>query len=226
MNEQANNPFEVPATVSETIYKYLKKAIIEGEFKPNQRIQEKEIAGLFNVSTTPVRESFRRLAAEKFLTIDARRGIVVISTSLDQIKDLFEVVAVLDVFATKRAIKNLSRESIEQLKQLTRELGESYRGKQILSYVKKNFEIHIKIWEYCGNEFLRRALTDYGEKIVFHMNQFFLLLPEQATYFDKSYQDHLDLLVAIENKEEAQVERILLSHWGKDFFGETDSEKR
>jgi len=224
MNERANNPFEVPATISETIYKYLKKAIIEGEFKPNQRVQEKEIAGLFNVSTTPVRESFRRLAAEKFLTIDARRGIVVISTSLDQIKDLFEVVTVLDVFATKRGIKSLPREAIDQLKQMTRELGESYREKKILDYVKKNFEIHFKIWEYCGNEFLRGALTDYGEKIVFHMNQFFLLLPEQATYFDKSYGDHLDLLAAIENKDEAQVERILLSHWGKDFLGETDSE--
>jgi len=54
-------PFGAPETISEAIYKYLKKAIIEGVLKPNQRIQEKEIAQLFGVSTTPAREARRVL---------------------------------------------------------------------------------------------------------------------------------------------------------------------
>jgi len=37
-------PLELPATISQAIYDHLKKAIIRGELKPGQRVQEKEIA--------------------------------------------------------------------------------------------------------------------------------------------------------------------------------------
>lgn len=225
MDGVANQLFEKPATISETIYRYLKKAIIEGEFRPNQRIQEKEIAGLFNVSTTPVRESFRRLAAERFLTIDARRGVVVTPVSMKDIKDLFEVVIVLDIFATKRALAHISPECLEQVRQMTLRMGDSYRKKQIFPYVKENLEIHFKIWEHCGNKFLQQSLRDSGEKFVFYSREFFLLLGDPTAYFEKSYKEHLDLITALEDKDEARVERILASHWGMGFLGENSAER-
>ena len=220
--DQQNRLHEIPATISETIYWYVKKAVLDGEFKPNQRIQEKEIADLYHVSTTPVREALRRLAAEKFLSLDARRGVVVTPVSLEDIKELFQVVTVLDIFATKIALQALRPESLAELKQMTRELGESYQEKQILPYIKTNLEIHFKIWEYCGNKFLQQTLRDFGEKFVFYSRQFFLLLPDPDAYFEKSYKDHLNLIAALEDKDEERVERILVSHWGKGFLGESE----
>ena len=222
MVDQQNRLHEIPATISETIYWYVKKAVLDGEFKPKQRIQEKDIAGLYHVSTTPVREALRRLAVEKFLFLDARRGVVVTPVSLEDIKELFQVVTVLDIFATKRALQALRPESLAELKQMTRELGESYREKQILPYVKTNLEIHFKIWEDCGNKFLRQTLRDFGEKFAFYSHQFFLLIPSPDVYFEKSYKDHLDLITALEDKDQVRVERILISHWGKGFLGEND----
>ncbi|MCK7468567.1 MAG: GntR family transcriptional regulator [Desulfosudis oleivorans] len=57
--------FQTPATLSETIYLALKKAMIDGEIKPGQRLQEKEIAALFSTSSTPVREAFFRLVGRE-----------------------------------------------------------------------------------------------------------------------------------------------------------------
>jgi DNA-binding GntR family transcriptional regulator len=220
--DQQNRLHEIPATISETIYVYVKKAVLDGAFKPNQRIQEKEIAGLYHVSTTPVREALRRLAAEKFLSLDARRGVVVAPVNLEDIKELFETVTVLDIFATKRALQALRPVSLAELKEMTRELGESYREKQILPFVKTNLEIHFKIWESCGNKFLRQTLRDLGEKFAFYSHQFFLLLPDPDAYFEKSYKDHLDLISALEDRDQAGIERILVSHWGKGFLGESE----
>jgi DNA-binding GntR family transcriptional regulator len=53
--------YERPATLSESIYVHLKKAIIEGSLKPGQRLLEKEFAELFKASTTPIREAFQKL---------------------------------------------------------------------------------------------------------------------------------------------------------------------
>jgi|WetSurMetagenome_2_1015567.scaffolds.fasta_scaffold70354_2 DNA-binding GntR family transcriptional regulator len=221
-----NQPLEIPATISETIYKYLKKAILEGELKPGQRLQEKEIAGLYHMSTTPVREAFRRLAAEKFLTIDARKGVVVTPVSMEDIRDLFEVLIILDVYAAKRALPAISPGALEQLKHMTLKMGESYRKKQLVSYIRENLEIHFKIWEECGNRFLRQTLRDSGERFAFYSHQFFLLIPEPDAYLEKSFQEHLDLIEALENKDQAKIERTLTSHWGTGYLGEHNGEGR
>lgn len=222
-----NKIFEVPATISETIYRYLRNAIIEGDLRPDQRIHEKEIAELFNISTTPVREAFQKLSAEKYLIIDARKEVVVASATLEEIKELFEIVRVLDAFAVKKALKKLFDKEIEELKEMTKKMGNFYKQKKIQSYVKENLKIHDKLWSACGNKFVYQSLVNLAEKSTFFGNQMFFLAAEQTknpSIFDKSYKDHIDLMEAIEKRAGKAVEKILLSHWGKGFLGEEDDD--
>ena len=84
-----------PPTISETIYLYLKNAIITGELRSKQKIVEKEIASLFNVSQTPVREAIRKLSGEKLLIITARKDIIVAGASWGEVQELYQVVGLL-----------------------------------------------------------------------------------------------------------------------------------
>lgn len=218
---------EMPSTISETIYRYLKKTIIEGKLKPNQRLREKEIADLFRASTTPVREAFQRLSAEKYIIINARKDVMVASATLEEIMELFEVVRVLDTFASKKAIKRLTDKEIADLRKMTGRLGKFYKKKKVYNYVKENLKIHYKIWKACANKFLYQSLVSFGEKYTFFGNQVFFLTNEpnkQPSFFDQSYKDHIDLMKAIEKRDVAQVENILISHWGKGFLGEEETE--
>ncbi len=215
--------FELPATISESIYQYLKKAIIEGELKPNQRLQEKEIAELFHASTTPVREAFQRLGAEKFIVINARKDVIVASVTLEEIKELFEVVRVLDAFASKKAISRLSERDIEELRKMTERLTFFHRRKRVYDYVRENLKIHDRLWKACGNKFLYLSLVNLAEKYTFFSNQVFFITQRSKgdpSFFDRSHSDHLELMAAIEKRDEGEVERILSSHWGKGFLGE------
>ena len=221
----ANKAFEVPTTISETIYKYLKNAIIEGEFKPNQRLQEKEIAELFRVSTTPIREAFQRLSAEKYIIISTHKEVIVASATLEKIKELFEVVRVLDAFATKKSLKNLTDNDITELKKMTEKLDNFYKQKKIQAYVKENLRIHDKLWKSCGNKFLYESLVNLSEKYTFYANQGFFLTAkstDNTSFLNKSHKDHIDLMKAIEKKDGYRVEKLLLSHWGRGFLGKED----
>lgn len=223
----ANKTFELPSTISETIYRHLKKAIIEGELRPGQRLQEKEIAKIFRASTTPVREAFQKLSAEKYIIINARRDVMVASATLEEIKELFEVVRILDAFASKRAMNRLSDEDIAELKKMTQKLDNFYKRKKIHDYVKENLKIHDKIWKACKNKFLYQSLVSLAEKYTFFSNQVFFLTDESArrpSFFDRSRKDHMDLMEAIEKRDGQRVEKILLFHWGKGFLGEEDKE--
>lgn len=216
-----------PATITETIYSYLKNAIIQGKLKPGQRLQEKDFADLFQVSTTPVREAFQRLFAERYIIINARKDVVVAKATREEIREFFEVVRVLDALASKKAIKNLADKDIAELRRMTERLGQLYRQKKISDYVAENLKIHYKIWQTCGNEFLYQSLMRMAEKYTFYGNQLFFMIydrpaEDQPSFLDSSYQDHLKLMQAIERRDVDEVEKILLSHWGKGFLGEED----
>lgn len=216
-----------PATITETIYAYLKNAIIQGKLSPGQRLQEKDFAELFHVSTTPVREAFQRLFAERYIIINARKDVLVAKATREEIREFFEVVRVLDALASKKAITKLNDKAIAELKRMTDRLGQLYRQKKISAYVTENLKIHYKIWRACGNGFLYQSLMKMAEKYTFYGNQlFFMIFDQQAetqpTFLDSSYQDHIKLIKAVEKRDVEEVEKILLSHWGKGFLGEEE----
>jgi len=207
--------FKHPKTINEIIYQFVKKEIINGNFNPKQRMQEKQIAERFGVSTTPVREAFQRLSAEGFLQITARREVIVAGATLEEIKNFFKVVGVLDSYATKEIIHKLCDEDIEELKKITDKLAEYYRNGKVNVYFKENLKFHNTLWKKCDNKFLYQSLANLAEKSAFYANQLAIHTP---SYLDSSYKDHVDLIKAIEKKDNNEVERILIYHWGGSFF--------
>jgi len=216
-------PYERPATLSESIYGYLKKAIIEGDLRPGQRLMEKEFAELFKASTTPVREAFQKLSVEKYIVINSRKDVTVATVTRKEIAELFEVVRVLDALAARGAISKLSEDDVAELRKMTSWLGDFHRQKKVYEYVVENMKIHDRMWRVCGNEYLYQCLSTSAEKYVFLSNHLFSLgkgSTERPSFFERSFKDQLDLMEAIEKRDTLAAEKILLSHWGKGFLGE------
>ncbi len=207
-----------PITITETIFQFIKKSIINGEFQPNQRLHEKKIAELFNVSTTPTREAFQRLSAEKYLILNARKEVIVAGLSQKGINELYEVIRVLDAFSAKKALVNLTDKDIRDLKKMTDRLSELYKEKNIQAYIKQNSKIHEKLWKNCGNEFLYQSLMDLLEKALAFGNQVNSYFSSIPPYFERSFKDHIELMAAFEKRDAAEVEKILRSHWGQGYY--------
>ena len=51
-------------TVSDSVYLWVKNAIIQGEFKPGEHIAQERLTKTLGVSRTPVRDAIKRLEAE------------------------------------------------------------------------------------------------------------------------------------------------------------------
>ena len=214
---------ELPATISQAIYDHLKKAIIRGELKPGQRIQEKEIAALFHVSSTPVREAFFRLAAEKFLMITARKEVLVQGTSDAEVRELYEVVRALDGHAMKKVIGDLTDHDLEKLRLMTMKLGEYYAAGDHERYLEQNLRIHDRLWQACGNKYLYAALSQLMEKIAIYRkhSDFFPFADLKA--MAKSYQDHLIIQEALEHRDLDGLEKVIETHWGEEFIKPLES---
>jgi DNA-binding GntR family transcriptional regulator len=201
-----------PMTISETIYYYIKEAILSGEFRSKQRIIEKEIANLFSVSQTPVREAIRKLAGEKFLIISARKDIIVAGASWKEIQELYEVVGFLDYPAVIKAMDNLGPGDFKELRKVSAELEGYLDLEKSDRYLDLTLDIHDRIWKACGNKFLCETLLQLMEKIRFLGRQGLSPSPEFEA-MQRSFEDHRGLIDAMERKDRAELQRIIERHW-------------
>ena len=64
-------------------------AILSGRIAPGQRLGEQELAGVFGVSRTLVREAMARLSARGMVEVSSRRGWFVVQPSRAEAADAF-----------------------------------------------------------------------------------------------------------------------------------------
>src|SRR5215475_9877818 len=88
--------------LAEQIYLQLKQLLRTGAFEPAQRLVDATIAQQLNVSRTPVREAFSRLAADGLLETKAG-GFQVVTPTDQDMSEIFEMRRLLEPPAARQA---------------------------------------------------------------------------------------------------------------------------
>ncbi|MFE4226521.1 GntR family transcriptional regulator [Arthrobacter sp. NPDC056886] len=105
---------ESTQNLSTEVYESIRRSIVEGEIRPNERLIEAELAERLDVSRTPIRESMQRLAADG-LVVSRRRGWVVREHSSQEIRDIYEVRAALEGYAARLAAERATDDEIAEI---------------------------------------------------------------------------------------------------------------
>jgi DNA-binding GntR family transcriptional regulator len=85
------------------VYEVLKGLSVEFHFKPNERVNEVEIAARLGVSRTPVRGALTRLAREGFMSFVPNRGYYSRGMTPEAVRELYELRAAIERAAFKLA---------------------------------------------------------------------------------------------------------------------------
>ncbi|MEU4641451.1 GntR family transcriptional regulator [Micromonospora sp. NPDC023814] len=97
---------------SQAAYAHIRQAIVEGRYRPGQRLVEQRIAEEFALSRTPVREALRRLEAEGLVHSEPNRGAVVRGLSIEDVADLYGLRARLEAYAAELAAERITDEEV------------------------------------------------------------------------------------------------------------------
>ncbi|GGF19714.1 GntR family transcriptional regulator [Aliidongia dinghuensis] len=73
------------ATIAVQIYRHLRRQIVAGDYVPLQSLSENELAALFRVSRTPIREALGKLEEEKLVSILPQYGTFVAPIVIDRV---------------------------------------------------------------------------------------------------------------------------------------------
>jgi DNA-binding GntR family transcriptional regulator len=202
----------MPETLGQSIYNCLKKAIIENKIKPNQKINEKEIADSFKVSRTPVREALVRLEAEGFTKITSHRDVVVKEVSYGELADIFQVIGILDCLAVSLVADKIDPKELIKIEKMTAKLEHYYKQKEVEKFIDMNYEIHDIIWNHLTNKYLQKSLKDclahikrcdYALSSAFHKKE----------VLDTSIKAHKKISEALNKKDKEKLKHIIQEHW-------------
>jgi DNA-binding GntR family transcriptional regulator len=202
----------IPKTLSESVYKNLRSGIIKNELKAGQRIYEKEIAKLYSVSTTPVREAFLKLSAEGYISIDSHRKASVRKISFKELEDIFAVMGDLDALAVSQAVDHITPECIQEIEELIAEMEEICKPTFIERFLDLNVAIHSKIWSALPNKVLERTLHYvHGQLLRYNYARYVAF--QDPEIMKISLGEYKRILRALSDRNKKELKKLVKTHW-------------
>jgi DNA-binding GntR family transcriptional regulator len=115
-------------TVSEVAYEAIKESILTGLFVPGQRLRQEALADAIGVSRIPIRSALMQLEIEGLVSYHQRRGAVVTSLTVAEVREIYELRELLESHALRRTAGTLSKERVKRLRALADDLDKHVEG--------------------------------------------------------------------------------------------------
>lgn len=185
--------------------------IYSHKLAPGSAIDEKALSDSFAISRTPMREALKVLAAEGLVELVPRRGCFVRRLEMDELAELFPVMAVLEGLCAREAVKRLDDAGVALLEALHADLEQHAADGDIDAYYETNFRFHQAVQDLSGNRWLQRSVTDL-RKILRLARHTQLTLPGRLQH---SLEEHRRIMAAFRQRDVTAVDACMQDHLNK-----------
>ncbi|MNR79379.1 putative HTH-type transcriptional regulator YdfH [compost metagenome] len=182
------------------------ESILAKQLAPGTRLGEQQLADLFGVSRTLIREALMRLATRGIVMVSARRGWFVIEPTASEAREAFEARRVIELGLLRHA-RPLSKQAIGQLREHIAREQAAIAGDDVgaRSYLLGDF--HVCLCECLGNNLLSDTLRDLTARTTLTA-----MLRQSSSQAVDSCEDHVHIVAALENGDIDEAERLMLEH--------------
>jgi DNA-binding GntR family transcriptional regulator len=142
-------------------YAKLQEKILSGEFPAGSPLRQEKLAGVLGLSRLPIREALTRLESEGLVILRPRRGYVVASVDIGEIKEIFDMRMILEEHAGQLAAAQRTTQDIQDVEAIYRrmEVMTPDSLEDLLVYSRLNMEFHERLFRCTGRQRLRATLT-------------------------------------------------------------------
>jgi DNA-binding GntR family transcriptional regulator len=188
----------------------IKRAIMEMDIygHPGEiRLDERQLSQDLNVSRTPIREAMTVLEQEGFVRSVPRRGIYVVKKTKREVIEMITVWAAIESFAARLACERATDQEIAAL----RDMFAAFEGdpnEHISEYSQANIAFHRAVIAMSGCE----LMTGLTENLFVHMRAIRELTIRQDNRAQRSIQDHMNIIAALQKRDADLAERLVREH--------------
>ena len=193
----------------DVVFNTLRDAILTGKLVPGERLMENQLADKLGVSRTPVREALRMLELENLVELVPRKGAQVLDMSEKDITNILEVRSALEGLATSLACKKMSKEDLQQLKNLEVDFEKAVADNDVEHFVDIDEDFHDLIFAATENDKLISIFRNLRIQLYrYRMAQ----AKNNETSMSTIVAHHRSIIRAIENHDAEEGASIAQGH--------------
>jgi DNA-binding GntR family transcriptional regulator len=195
------------ATIS--ALQYLRESIISGELEPGQKLIEKDLTSLLDISSIPLREAFRILQGEYLVISIPRKGVYVRNLSTEDLRSAFQAREMIECYVIKEGNFKGLREVASALNSAPSSpfpIHESRSEK--IRYYKASASFHRKLVEASENY----LLIDFYNSISSLLDRYLFIHQYIPGIRDQNYRQHYKILTLIKRGLYDQAEEKMRLH--------------
>lgn len=197
-------------SLSQQVRNHILNKVSTGELAPGDKVIEARIAAELHVSTIPVREAIRELAAMRVLNYWVHRGARVREVTVSETVDALHVKGVLEALAARLAGEKLRR-ILAELQKYSDQIQEAARRHNWVQYQDQNQLFHRLIVETSGNQ----ILLSLWDSLAFDVRTRFIMDFLRIVDPTELAREHDEILQAIRTGDTGRVAELLSYHANK-----------
>ncbi len=199
------------ARSGEEIYKELRDGILSLEYKPGQLLSENAVAARYQVSRSPIRGVFNRLANENLLEIRPQKGSYVTLLDYEYIREIIYIRTMVEQDILTQTIKRVDDNLLGQLTdnlQQQEKLALQGSSADLRSYYHLDTEFHHICFRHLGRETLWQILQESQV----HYKRFRMLDIISQQILERLLDEHRTIYAALLNRDIKALTDSLKSH--------------
>ena len=202
------------------------EAILSQKLAPGERLGEQDLANLYGVSRTLVREALMQLQARGFVEVRTRKGWYVVEPSLAEARDAFAARRAVESGLLRNAPLDVTGRPLQAVtRRLRQHIGEEQRAIEGADAATRSFllaDFHVCLAECLGHRLLAGMLRDLTARTMLVATLY------QSTHnAQQSCAEHGQIVTALEAGDIDQAVQLMLAHIGQveDALGQSVSAK-
>ncbi len=209
------------SSASDRAYAHIRALILAGELAPGAPLGEVALAERCGVSRTPIREALRRLEAELLVARSDSQRSFVAQWSLDDVADMFELRAIAESLAARRAAVRVTPKNLRKLHETSDLIGKATQTEvpDVEAFLEANRQFHALVLEAAASPRLSCVLASLVEQpVVWRTAQSY-----SREELRRSHREHCELLAAFARADEAWAGDIMSAHIRRAYHAYADA---
>ncbi len=201
-------------SLRQQVYEYLQNEIQAGRLLPGAYIKLNEISTRLGVSKTPLRDAIIQMECEGFVSILPRRGVLLKRLTLDEIRDILQILGALESAVLRSVFDQITSHRIAKMEKLNRDMRRCIQEKSFEDFDSQYYFLNIAFHDI----FLELSDNTTMKPLIMNMKQRLYDFPRLAYIKEWEWAncDEHDRLIHFIRKGEKEAAAIFWqkTHWG------------
>lgn len=196
-------------TSTQRIVDSITTAIVERRLMPGTKLAEQQIADIFQVSRTLVRQALNQLSRDRLVTLSPARGAHVAQPSLEEARQVFEARKMIEAALVKQLCAVVTDAQVAQLRAHLKDEAGAVARTDVAGRTRLLADFHVVLARLLGNEVLAELLADLLSR-----SSLIALMYQSSHSAEHSADEHVAIVDAIERRDARAATRLMEAHLG------------